>query len=203
MKIVIATHNKDKLKELKQGFSGLDVELLDLSNFPQIKEIIEDGETLRENAIIKAKTVFEKTGIPAIADDTGLEVDYLDGAPGVYTARFAGEKCTYMDNVNKLLKVMKNVPDSKRGAKFKTSMVFYDKKMKLFSDGEVKGLIDKKIKGLAGFGYDSIFYVSKEGKTFAEMSTEKKNIISHRGLAVKGLKAKLNAYLKPLNKETA
>ena len=104
---------------------------------------------------------------------------------------------------NKLLKVMKNVPDSKRGAKFKTSMVFYDKKMKLFSDGEVKGLIDKKIKGLAGFGYDSIFYVSKEGKTFAEMSIEKKNIISHRGLAVKGLKAKLNAYLKPLNKETA
>jgi len=203
MKIVIATHNKDKLEELKQGFSDLDVELLDLSNFPEIKEIIEDGETLRENAIIKAKTVFEKTGIPAIADDTGLEVDYLDGAPGVYTARFAGEKCTYMDNVNKLLKVMKNVPDSKRGAKFITSMVFYDKKMKLFSDGEVKGLIDKKIKGLAGFGYDSIFYVSKEGKTFAEMSTEKKNIISHRGLAVKGLKAKLNAYLKPLNKETA
>ena len=94
MKIVIATHNKDKLKELKRGFSDLGVTLLDLSSFPEIGEIIEDGETLRENAYIKAKTVFDITGIPSIADDTGLEVDFLDGAPGVYTARFAGENCT-------------------------------------------------------------------------------------------------------------
>ena len=205
MKIVIATHNKDKLKELKSGFSDLDVELLDLSSFPEIGEIIEDGKTLEDNALIKANTVFNKTGIPAIADDTGLEVDYLEGAPGVYTARFAGENCTYEDNVNKLLKDMKNVPKLQRGAKFRTSMVFVDKNTKLFSDGEVKGIVSEKIKGLAGFGYDPIFYVPKEGKTFAEMSLEKKNIISHRGLAIKKLKFKLNSYLtSPIqNKETA
>ena len=203
MKIVIATHNKDKLKELKSGFSDLDVKLLDLSSFPEIGEIIEDGETLRENAYIKAKTVFDITGIPAIADDTGLEVDYLDGAPGVYTARFAGENCTYQDNVNKLLNVMKNVPFNKRSAKFKTSMVFIDKNKELYSDGIVKGMISEKIKGLAGFGYDPLFYVQEEGKTFAEMSIEKKNIISHRGLAVKDLTVKLNTYMKTLKKETA
>jgi len=205
MKIVIATHNKDKLKELKKGFSDINVELLDLSSFPEIGEIIEDGETLEENALIKANTVYEKTGLPAIADDTGLEVDYLEGKPGVYTARYAGENCTYEDNINKLLKVMQNVPNKQRGAKFRTSMVFVDKNTKLFSDGEVKGLVNKKIKGLAGFGYDSIFYVLNEGKTFAEMSLEKKNIISHRGLAIKNLKLKLNSYLTSSvqNKETA
>jgi len=203
MKIVIATHNKDKLKELKEGFSELNVELLDLSSFPEIGEIIEDGDTLRKNAYIKAKTVLDITGFPAIADDTGLEVDFLDGKPGVYTARFAGENCTYQDNVNKLLKVMENVPESERGAQFKTSMVFLDKKRELFSDGKVKGLISKKIKGLAGFGYDPLFYVLNEGKTFAEMSMERKNIISHRGLAIKALNSKLNSYLKILKKETA
>ena len=203
MKIVIATHNKDKLKELKKGFSDLGVTLLDLSSFPEIGEIIEDGETLRENAYIKAKTVFDITGIPSIADDTGLEVDFLDGKPGVYTARFAGENCTYKDNIDKLLNVMKNVPFNKRGAKFKTSMVFIDKNKELFSDGIVKGIISEKIKGLAGFGYDPLFYVPEEGKTFAEMSIEKKNIISHRGLAVKNLTVKLNTYIKTLKKETA
>jgi len=203
MKIVIATHNKDKLKELKRGFSELNIELLDLSSFPEIGEIIEDGETLRENAYIKAKTVFDITGLPAIADDTGLEVDFLDGKPGVYTARYAGENCTYQDNMNKLLKVMKNVPEIKRGAQFRTSMVFLDKKKELFSDGKVKGIISEKIKGVAGFGYDPLFYVCTEGKTFAEMSMERKNIISHRGLAIKALNSKLNSYLKTLNKETA
>ena len=99
--------------------------------------------------------------------------------------------------------VMKNVPFDKRGAKFKTSMVFIDKNKELFSDGIVKGIISEKIKGLAGFGYDPLFYVPEEGKTFAEMSIEKKNIISHRGLAVKNLTAKLNTYIKTLKKETA
>ena len=102
MKVVIATHNKDKLKEIKKGLSTLKLDLIDLFSFPDIGEIVENGETLRENALIKAKTIYELTGIPAIADDTGLEVDALDGKPGVYTARFAGENCSYMDNVNKM-----------------------------------------------------------------------------------------------------
>ena len=200
MKVVIATHNKDKLKELRKGFSSLPLKLLDLSSFPQIGEIIEDGKTLKDNALIKAKTVYELTGIPALADDTGLEVDALGGKPGVFTARFAGENCSYMDNVNKMLKVMKNIKESERGAIFKTVMAFYDGKKELFSEGIVRGIIAQEKKGLAGFGYDSIFYVVEEGKTFAEMTIEKKNIISHRGRAINNLMPILASYIK---KETA
>jgi len=196
MKIVVATHNKDKLKELKKGFRNLDIEFLDLCSFPEIGEIIEDGETLQENALIKAREVYKLTGLPAIADDTGLEVDALGGKPGVYTARFAGENCSYLDNVNKMLKVMKNIKNSNRSAIFKTVMAFVDDKTELFSIGEVKGMIASEKKGLGGFGYDSIFYVVNEGKTFAEMSIEKKNIISHRGKAIKNFMPKLESYFK-------
>ncbi len=196
MKVVIATHNKDKLKELKKGLRNLDIELLDLCSFPEIGEIIEDGETLQENALIKAREVYKLTGLPAIADDTGLEVDALGGKPGVYTARFAGENCSYLDNVNKMLKVMKNIKNSDRSAIFKTVMAFVDDKTELFSIGEVKGMIASEKKGLGGFGYDSIFYVVNEGKTFAEMSIEKKNIISHRGKAIKNFMPKLESYFK-------
>ena len=195
MKVVIATHNKDKLKELRRGLTNLNIDFLDLSFFPEIGEIIEDGNTLKENALIKAKHVYQITGLPAIADDTGLEVDFLEGKPGVLTARFAGENCSYMDNVNKMLKVLKNVQNSYRGAIFKTVMAFYDGKKELFSEGIVKGIIAKKKKGLAGFGYDPIFYVVEEGKTFAEMTIEKKNIISHRGRAIKNLMPELTSYL--------
>ena len=196
MKVVIATHNKDKLKELKKALSTFNVELLDLSDFPEIGDIEETGITLKENAFIKAQHVNEITKLPAIADDTGLEVDALGGKPGVYTARFAGENCSYLDNVNKMLKVMKNIENSNRSAIFKTVMAFVDDKMELFSIGEVKGMIASEKKGLGGFGYDSIFYVVKEGKTFAEMSIEKKNIISHRGKAIKNLMPKLESYFK-------
>ena len=205
MKVVIATHNKDKLKELKKGFSTLNIDLLDLFSFPQIGEIIEDGNTLEENALIKAKYVHKITGLPVIADDTGLEVNALDGKPGVYTARFAGENCSYDDNVNKMLKVLENVKDVNRGAVFKTVMAFIDKKSELLSEGKVKGIIAKNKKGLAGFGYDPIFYVVEEGKTFAEMTIEKKNIISHRGKAIKNLLPKLAIYFNNKNttKESA
>ena len=196
MKIVVATHNKDKFKELHYGLSSLDIELISLYEFPEIQEIIEDGETLKDNALIKARTVHRITSLPAISDDTGLEVDALGGAPGVFTARYAGENCTYLDNVNKMLKVMKNVENHKRSAIFKTVIAFVDSKTELFSEGKVKGLISKKIKGLAGFGYDPIFYVQEEGKTFAEMTIEKKNIISHRGQAINNFKPVLSSYIK-------
>ena len=205
MKVVIATHNKDKLKELKKGFSTLTIDLVDLFSFPEVGEIIEDGKTLKENALIKAKAVYDITGFPAIADDTGLEVDALGGKPGVFTARFAGENCSYSDNVNKMLKVMKNIKKSERGAIFKTVMAFYDGKEELFAEGFVKGIITENKKGLAGFGYDPIFYVVEEGKTFAEMTIEQKNIISHRGRAIKNLLPKLNLYFNTKNttKESA
>ena len=196
MKIVIATHNKDKFKELYRGLSSLNVNLLSLNDFPQIGEIVEDGKTLLENALIKAREVYRITGLPAISDDTGLEVDALNGKPGVLTARFAGENCSYDDNVNKMLDVMKNIPLEKRQAQFKTVMCYISEKTELTSEGVVEGIISNEKKGLQGFGYDPIFYVPEEGKTFAEMSIEKKNIISHRGRAISNFRPVLTSYFK-------
>ena len=204
MKIVIATHNKDKFKELYHGLSSLDVELLSLYDFPEIKEIIEDGKTLEDNALIKARTVHRITSLPAISDDTGLEVDVLGGTPGVFTARYAGENCSYLDNVNKMLKEMKNVPENKRGATFKTVMAYIDDNVELTSEGIVQGTITRTKKGVAGFGYDPIFYVPDLKKTFAEMKIEEKNLVSHRSRAIKALKTDLATYLNASNiKENA
>ena len=201
MKIVIATHNKDKFKELYFGLKSLNIELLSLDDFPEIGEIIEDGDTLEANALIKARTVYKLTSLPTISDDTGLSVDALNGAPGVYSARYAGENCTYLDNVNKMLSEMKNIPEDKRGANFSTVMAYVDGKRELIAEGVVKGVISNKIKGIGGFGYDSIFYVCNKGKTFSEMSIEEKNLISHRSKAIEVLKAELAPYLTNLNIE--
>ena len=195
MKIIIATNNKDKCQEILSECNNPNISLHTLDEYPMIGDIKEIGTTLKENALIKAKEVYNITGIPTIADDTGLEVDSLDGAPGVYSARFAGENCSYSDNVSKMLEVMKKVEKNKRTAIFKTIMAFVDGDEELFSEGIVKGVISEKIKGLAGFGYDPIFYVLEEGKTFAEMTLEMKNNISHRGKAVKNLKPTLISYI--------
>ena len=204
MKIVIATHNKNKFKELYFGLNSLNVELLSLEDFPQIGEIVEDGDTLEANALIKARTVHRLTSLPAISDDTGLAVDALNGRPGVYSARYAGENSTYLDNVNKMLSEMKNVPENRRTANFSTVMAYVDDKRELTTEGVVKGVITNKIKGIGGFGYDSIFYVHNKGKTFSEMTIEEKNLVSHRSKAIKALKAKLATYLTNLNtKENA
>jgi len=197
MKIVLATHNKDKCKELKDSLSGLNVQLLSLYDFPEIKEIIEDGSTLEENALIKAREVNKITGLPALADDTGLEVDFLNGKPGVFTARYAGENCTYLDNLNKLLNDMKKAKN--RNAEFKTVIAFVHKNMELVAFGNVKGIITKKIKGIGGFGYDPVFYIEDIGKTFAEMKIEQKNKISHRALAIEKMKNILAKSFKLIN----
>ena len=201
MKIVVATHNKDKFKELYHGLKSLKIKLLSLDYFPEIGEIIEDGKTLEENALIKARTVNQLTSLPAISDDTGLFVDALNGDPGIYSARYAGENSTYLDNVNKMLYEMKNIPEDKRQAKFSTVMAYVDGKRELIAEGFVKGIISNKIKGIGGFGYDSIFYVRNKGKTFSEMSIEEKNLISHRSRAIDALKAKLASNLSNLNIE--
>lgn len=204
MKIVIATHNKDKFKELYFGLKSLNVELLSLNDFPGIGEIIEDGDTLEANALIKARTVYKLTSLPTISDDTGLSVDALNGAPGVYSARYAGENCSYLDNVNKMLSEMKNISENKRGANFTTVMAYVDGKGELLAEGVVKGVIANKIKGIGGFGYDSIFYVYNKGKTFSEMTIEEKNSVSHRSKAINDLKSKLATYLTNQNmKENA
>ena len=204
MKIVIATHNKDKFKELYFGLKSLNVELLSLNDFPGIGEIIEDGDTLEANALIKARTVYKLTSLPTISDDTGLSVDALNGAPGIYSARYAGENCSYLDNVNKMLSEMKNISENKRGANFTTVMAYVDGKGELLAEGVVKGVIANKIKGIGGFGYDSIFYVYNKGKTFSEMTIEEKNSVSHRSKAINDLKSKLATYLTNQNmKENA
>jgi XTP/dITP diphosphohydrolase len=177
------------------ALTDLNVEILSLVDFPQVGEIIEDGETLTENAIIKAKAVFDITGIPAISDDTGLSVDALHGAPGVYSARYAGENATYDDNVEKLVDEMKNVLPENRGAQFQTIMVYIDKDTELIVDGVVKGQIANTSKGVGGFGYDPVFYIPEQEKTFAEMTIQEKNQISHRGIALRNLKGILYSYL--------
>ena len=187
MKLVIATHNEDKLKEIQTYLESFSFNAISLNKFPQIGEIIEDGQTLLDNALIKAREVFDKTGLPTISDDTGLEVDALNGKPGVFSARYAGEECTYLDNVNKLLKNMKKIPIPNRTAQFKTVMVFKDKNQELIVEGVVKGLISRELKGDQGFGYDPIFFVPELGKTFGELSAIEKNKISHRGNALRNL----------------
>ena len=185
--IVLATHNKNKQAELSSVLNSKDTNILSLEDFPQIGEIIEDGETLQDNALIKAHAVYKITGLPTISDDTGLEIDALNGKPGVFSARYAGKNCSYLDNVNKILKNMSKIPLELRLAQFKTVMAFVSDKMELISEGRVRGLITMEPKGIGGFGYDPVFYVTEMMKTFAEMTIEEKNKISHRGIATRNM----------------
>ena len=185
MNIVVATHNKDKCKEILSALSDLNVSLKTLEEFPEIGDIEETGETLEANALIKVREVFAETGLPSMGDDTGLEVDALDGKPGVYSARFAGEDCSYMDNVNKMIHDMADVPENKRGAQFRTVVAYKDSKRELICEGIVRGNISTGIKGFGGFGYDPLFYLPEYKKTFAEMTMEEKSKISHRGIAIR------------------
>ena len=184
MQIVLATHNKGKMSEINNLLSS-SYEVLTLDHFPNIKDIPETGKTLKENAFIKARTVFEMTGLPSLADDTGLEVESLGGEPGVYSARYAGEQASYQDNCEKLLKNMMRVPKENREAKFRTVIAYKDDNRELSCDGSVKGEIAQSPKGSFGFGYDSVFYYPPLEKTFAELSEEEKNSISHRGRALR------------------
>ena len=196
MKIVLATHNYDKEIELQHSLQGLGVKICSLSEYPDIGEIEETGTTLLENSLLKAHTVYDRTGLPAIADDTGLEVDALDGAPGVYSARFSGADATYEDNVNKLLSVMEDVSDDMRSARFRTVISFVDEVQELWTEGFIEGKITRDPRGNMGFGYDPIFYIPRLEKTFAELSTAEKNKISHRGLALQKLRKILINVLK-------
>ena len=188
MKIVLSTHNRDKEKELQDSLRGLDVEIQTLSEYSNVGEIEETGTTLLENSLLKARTVFAKTGHPAIADDTGLEVDALDGGPGIYSARFAGLNATYEDNLNKLLSLIEDIPEEKRSARFRTVISFVDGDQEFWTEGHIDGRITEFPRGNAGFGYDPVFYIPQLEKTFAELSTEEKNKISHRGIALQKLR---------------
>lgn len=196
MKIILATHNRDKEKELQKSLEGLNVKICSLFDFPNIGEIEETGTTLLENSLLKARTVFDITGIPTTADDTGLEVDYLDGAPGVYSARYAGNNVSYQDNVDKLLIELDGVPHERRTARFRTVVTYIDKNEELWTEGYIDGIISETIIGDRGFGYDPVFFVPHKGKTFAELSSDEKNKISHRGIALRKLRKILINVLK-------
>jgi XTP/dITP diphosphohydrolase len=182
-RMVLATRNADKVAEIN-NILGLDnFELSSLLDFPDAPEIEETGGTLLENALIKAREAFRLTGLPSIADDTGLEVDSLGGAPGVYSSRYAGENASYADNVRMLLLQMQNVPPGGRSARFRCVAAMKDGEREEWVDGTCEGVIIAEPRGESGFGYDPVFLVPDMGKTLAEMTPEEKNSISHRGKA--------------------
>ena len=193
-KLVLATHNLHKKMEMNSILSSLGILIVGLDQFPQIGDIEETGSTLLENAFIKAKTVYEFTGLPSLADDTGLEVDSLGGAPGVCSARYAGNNSTYQENCTKLLLNLKGYPNKKRVASFKTVIAFADGEIEYSTEGVVKGLIVEKHRGIDGFGYDPIFQPESQNLTFAEMDADEKNRISHRFKALDKIKEFLIPY---------
>jgi XTP/dITP diphosphohydrolase len=197
IEIVLASNNKNKLSEIKNILNKYKTRVLSLEDIGYFKEINETGETLSENALIKARAIRAKTkGKIVIADDTGLEVDYLAKAPGVYSARFAGPKCSFKDNNKKLLKLLKGVKTKDRRATFRTVVaVIYANGVEEVYEGKVQGKIGTKENGIFGFGYDPVFYPENSKKTYAQMTSTEKNAISHRKKAVtralKGIRIKL------------
>lgn len=193
--IILATHNRHKVAELLAVLADFPVEIKTLADFPAIGDIPETGKTLKENSLIKARTAHSQTGLPAIADDTGLEVDALKGAPGIYSARYAGNHASYADNVNKLLADLSGIDGDDRTARFRTVISYVDAFRELSAEGSIQGNILYQARGTGGFGYDPVFFVPKTGKTFAEMTDKEKNSISHRALAMQALKDQLAALV--------
>ncbi len=183
-RIVLATNNKDKIREIKKILNRLPAEILTLKDFPGFPQVEETGITLEENAILKAKTICRFTHLPSLADDSGLEVDALLGAPGVRSSRFAGDHCSYQDNNRKLLKLMKDIPPEERKARFICVVALAKGTDNIITvRGELRGVIALYGKGTNGFGYDPVFYVPEMNKTLAQLTLNEKNEISHRALA--------------------
>ena len=181
--LVLATNNQDKVKELSRILSSDKWELRSLNEFAPDEEIEETGSTLMENALIKARAAYAISSLPSVADDTGLEVDTLNGAPGVRSSRFAHEKASYDENIQKLIHEMDGVPEEKRTAAFRCVAAYVDGTIEQSFEGLCPGRILSERQGSSGFGYDPVFFVPEYGKTFAEMDSGEKNKISHRGLA--------------------
>ena len=196
IEVVIATRNSGKLREIRAILAPLELKILSLRDFPEIPEIIEDGQTFEENAVKKAAAVARQTGRMAIADDSGLAVDALQGRPGVFSSRYAGERATDAERYQKLLKEMTGTPQEKRGAAFICAMAVASPKGKTESvEGQCRGEIAFAPKGSHGFGYDPVFYLPERGKTMAELEPEVKNRISHRAQALEKLKQVLPNFL--------
>jgi len=184
MKIVLATNNTHKIKEIKNILTGLEADILTSEDFQGFPEIGETGETLKENAILKARIISEFTGLPSLADDSGLELDALNGAPGVRSSRFAGGQCSFADNNRKLLELLRDVPWERRQARFVCVVALAKNPSRTVTvRGEMQGFITLEEKGENGFGYDPVFYVPELKRTLAQLPLEEKNKISHRAKA--------------------
>jgi XTP/dITP diphosphohydrolase len=186
MKIVLASNNQGKVREIGQMLSDSDIQVLPQSDF-HITEVEETGLTFVENAILKARNAAAQSGLPAVADDSGLEVDALNGAPGIYSARFAGSGASDRDNLKKMLIELKGIPTGERSARFQCLMVYLrhaGDPTPLICQGTWEGMITTEPRGENGFGYDPVFYIPQHDCTAAELSAEVKNRLSHRGQAL-------------------
>lgn len=194
-KLILASNNKKKIKELKEILSDIPVEVRSLSDENIDIDVIEDGVTFEENAKKKAEEIYKflkdkgEKGFLVLSDDSGLEVDYLNGEPGVYSARYAGEHGNDSANNKKLLENLKGVSKENRGAKFVCQLAMFDEEGNYYTvRGDVKGYILEELTGEGGFGYDPLFFYEPFNKTFGELTSDEKNEISHRGVALKELK---------------
>ena len=189
--LLIATHNTDKLSEIQQILQGSMWQTADLSEFQYYPPPIENGSTLAQNALIKAREGFNRTGLLTLADDTGLEIDGLEGDPGVFSARYAGENATYDMNCRKVLMELDAINSTKRTARFRTVMALIGSEIEHCWEGVCEGMITREPSGNSGFGYDPIFWSIELKRTFSEVTPLEKNRVSHRGRALR----KLMAYL--------
>ena len=196
-KIIVATGNQNKMKEIREIIKRDDIEFVSLKDEElQDIEIVEDGKTFEENAVIKAKTIADITKNIVIADDSGLEVDYLDKAPGVYSARYMGEDTPYTIKNNHIIELLKDAKGEERSARFVCVIACVMPDGETFTTrGTIEGRIGYEEKGENGFGYDPIFYLPERGCTTAELPPEQKNEISHRGRALKAMYKKLEDIL--------
>lgn len=197
-KILLATANRGKIKEIKHILEGLDLDIVTLDDYPGLSLPPEEGSTFRENALIKARGAALKTGVAVLADDSGLEVDFLGGRPGIRSARYAGTGASDKENWLKLLKELDGVDWEKRRARFRcaVALVWPDGGEEVF-EGSFEGVILGEPRGVNGFGYDPVFFIPEMGKTAAELTPNEKNSVSHRAKALEKLKDRLeNRYKK-------
>lgn len=194
--IIFATKNKGKIKEINAILADMDVNVISMEEAGITIDVVEDGTTFEENAMKKAVQVMEVCGKITLSDDSGLEIDYMDKAPGVYSARFMGEDTPYSERFKAILEKLDGVPEEKRTARFVSCIAaaFPDGR-RLVSYDTVEGIIGYEVKGENGFGYDPIFFVAEKGKYMAELSPEEKNAISHRGKALGKMKERLKKEL--------
>jgi XTP/dITP diphosphohydrolase len=194
-KLLLATHNKHKAQELKALLGTINAEILTLEGFPQVGTIHEDAPTLEGNALKKAREVFQATGLPSLADDSGLEVYYLNNEPGVFSSRYAGPNATYQDNCKKLLGKLRGVPARRRQARFRCVLAFVAHgNVQHTSEGILNGVIIESPRGTNGFGYDPIFLPTGSAQTLAELDSASKNTLSHRSKAIKNMETILREY---------